>query len=86
MTHSSRVRTCSNHSSDWETQSEEEISAPLPLNKDDALQAQNPRLTEVPISALAASKSVEWAQQIVLYSHTNKCYERVIVSYYKPKY
>ena len=79
---SSKVRSAviEEDNSDWETQSEEELTVPRPLEKADQLQEVPHLMVEVPTSAMAEAPSMKWASRIILYSHPNKAYERIIVS------
>ena len=74
--------------SDWETISsgsdnsfsnfiptDTELTIEQPVRKEDLGQ-----LKEIPVSTLAKSKSISWAESILTYSNPNRCYERLIVS------
>ena len=64
----------SEHDSDWDTVSEEELTMDCPPTKNDVS-----KLTQIPLSKLATAKSVSWLSSVITFKHVNKNIERIMV-------
>ena len=64
----------SDHESDWETTSDEDLTMDCPPEKNDVS-----KLTQIPLSRLATAKSIVWLAEIINFKHSNRNYERIMV-------